>query len=387
MKESDMVDYFLLALEPTYYGHLVSAVGKSFNEVKLIDTNRIEDQAPEAPNINRNPMSAHQEANMIEIVHAEGEPKKPSQTVMMIRSSGVKTDEQSVGEKSVLKSSKKSVGPSVVVEKGSLSKVATKQEVEKVIVPGVASKPDIIVEGSLIDRVIIKPEERLKETPIEPATVVLNDEKEANNEEDSLQLDAQPGELQNLPAEEVQGLQRLILDKQELSSEQDQLLAERNQLVKCFPVLKAKVANMNELKSWLQQTEQDKMSHIQEDAQLHEGLKEAKCKWIELHDAVAAVIERESSFEDQVNNLKANLCSKIDEVNAAKEMSAKMEDRLKRVMEQNRLHTTSNVELDYILKAMKAENEELHAKIDKLRAKLQNQEDPLFSRKPTPCII
>lgn len=50
-------------------------------------------------------------------------------------------------------------------------------------------------------------EERLKETPIEPATVVLNDEKEANNEEDSLQLDAQPGELQNLPAEEVQVLQ------------------------------------------------------------------------------------------------------------------------------------------------------------------------------------
>jgi len=33
MKESEMVDYFLQALEPTYYAHLVSAVGKSFNEV------------------------------------------------------------------------------------------------------------------------------------------------------------------------------------------------------------------------------------------------------------------------------------------------------------------------------------------------------------------
>ncbi|XP_070024885.1 transcription factor bHLH121-like [Nicotiana sylvestris] len=31
MKESEMVDYFLQALEPTYYGHLVSAMGKSFN--------------------------------------------------------------------------------------------------------------------------------------------------------------------------------------------------------------------------------------------------------------------------------------------------------------------------------------------------------------------
>lgn len=100
--------------------HLKSAIHE------LIDTNRIEVQAPEAPNINRNPMPAHQEANMIEIVHAEGEPKKPSQTVMMIRSSGVKTDEQSAGEKLVLKPSKKSVEPAVAVEKGSLSKVVTK---------------------------------------------------------------------------------------------------------------------------------------------------------------------------------------------------------------------------------------------------------------------
>ncbi|XP_070007780.1 uncharacterized protein [Nicotiana sylvestris] len=33
MKESEMVDYFLQALEPTYFSHLVLAVGKSFNEV------------------------------------------------------------------------------------------------------------------------------------------------------------------------------------------------------------------------------------------------------------------------------------------------------------------------------------------------------------------
>lgn len=33
MKESEMMDYFLQALEPTYYGHLVLALGKSFNEV------------------------------------------------------------------------------------------------------------------------------------------------------------------------------------------------------------------------------------------------------------------------------------------------------------------------------------------------------------------
>ncbi|XP_070014861.1 uncharacterized protein [Nicotiana sylvestris] len=32
-KESEMVDYFFQALEPTYFSHLVSAIGKSFNEV------------------------------------------------------------------------------------------------------------------------------------------------------------------------------------------------------------------------------------------------------------------------------------------------------------------------------------------------------------------
>ncbi|XP_070002646.1 uncharacterized protein [Nicotiana sylvestris] len=33
MKESELVDYFLQALEPAYYGHLVSTIGKFFNEV------------------------------------------------------------------------------------------------------------------------------------------------------------------------------------------------------------------------------------------------------------------------------------------------------------------------------------------------------------------
>ncbi|XP_075110822.1 uncharacterized protein LOC107807837 [Nicotiana tabacum] len=33
MKEDEMVEYFLQVLEPTYYGHLISAIGKSFNNV------------------------------------------------------------------------------------------------------------------------------------------------------------------------------------------------------------------------------------------------------------------------------------------------------------------------------------------------------------------
>ncbi|XP_070029513.1 uncharacterized protein [Nicotiana sylvestris] len=47
--------------------------------------------------------------------------------------------------------------PSVVVKKGSPSDVVAKQEKSKVVVPGMANKPIIIVEGAHTDPVIIKP--------------------------------------------------------------------------------------------------------------------------------------------------------------------------------------------------------------------------------------
>ncbi|XP_070017514.1 uncharacterized protein [Nicotiana sylvestris] len=254
-KESEMVDYFLQALEPTYYCHLVSAIGKFFNEVvktgvmveeglksnkimsysaikattqaiqngtggiigkkkkedvetidsgsclfrrlrqldmlraiesklpnpppknldysvsceycfgipvhvtekcwqlknviqELIDTNWIEVQTPEALNINQNPLTTHQETNMIEIVHKGGEPKKPSKTVMIIWSSEVKPVKKPTVERSVKKLSGTNGEPSVVVKKGSPSDVAAKQGKSKVVVPGVANKPVIIVEGA-----------------------------------------------------------------------------------------------------------------------------------------------------------------------------------------------------------------------------------------------
>ncbi|XP_070008734.1 uncharacterized protein [Nicotiana sylvestris] len=131
--------------------HLKSAIQE------LINTNRIEVQALEAPNINRNPMPTHQETNMIEIMHKGGEPKKPSQTVMMIRSNGVKPIEQPTSERSMLKSSKTHGEPSMAVKKRFSSDVAEKQERVKVVVPGVASRPIVIVEGAHVDHVIIKP--------------------------------------------------------------------------------------------------------------------------------------------------------------------------------------------------------------------------------------
>ncbi|XP_070022933.1 uncharacterized protein [Nicotiana sylvestris] len=124
---------------------------------ELIDTKQIVLQTPEAPNINQNPLPTHDETNMIEIVHKEGEPKKPSQSVMMIWSSEVKPVKKPTVEGSVNKLSMTNGEPFVVVEKRSPSDAVAKQEKSKVIVPGLASKPIIIVEGARTDPVIIKP--------------------------------------------------------------------------------------------------------------------------------------------------------------------------------------------------------------------------------------
>ncbi|XP_070003266.1 uncharacterized protein [Nicotiana sylvestris] len=124
---------------------------------ELIDTNWIEVQTPEAPNINQNPLPTHQETNMNEIVHQGGEPKKPSQSVMMIRSSEVKTIKKPTVEGSVNKLSMTNGEPSMVVKKRSPCDDVSKQEKSKVVVPGLANKPVIIVEGACTDPVIIKP--------------------------------------------------------------------------------------------------------------------------------------------------------------------------------------------------------------------------------------
>ncbi|XP_070039697.1 uncharacterized protein [Nicotiana tomentosiformis] len=183
----------------------------------------------------------------------------------------------------------------------------------------------------------------------------------------------------NLLASE--GLQRLILEKQELASERDKPLVERNQLVEHLPVLEAKIAQMDELEARLQQYEQDRMDYSQEAAQLHENLEEAKAKWVELHDMVIVIAEHESDFMEQVNNLEAVLRAKIEEANAADEMREKMKEKFKRVMEQNRLHSSNNVELDFRISGMRTENEELQSKIDWIQVKLRDSKDSLVFEK------
>ncbi|XP_019237791.1 PREDICTED: uncharacterized protein LOC109217948 [Nicotiana attenuata] len=55
--------------------------------LELIDTNQNVAQSLDMPNINQNPLPADAKTHMIEIVHKDGEPRKSSKSVMMIRAS------------------------------------------------------------------------------------------------------------------------------------------------------------------------------------------------------------------------------------------------------------------------------------------------------------
>lgn len=123
------------------------------------------------------------------------------------------------------------------------------------------------------------------------------------------------------------------------------------------------------------------MDSSQEAAHLNKSLREAKYKWVQLHDIITDVTERESAIMSQVNNLEDDLRVRTEEARVAGEGKAKMEERLLKVMEQNRLHSSTNVIFDARDSVMKAENEELQAKVKKLRARLQNQEDSFIFEK------
>ncbi|XP_070008290.1 uncharacterized protein [Nicotiana sylvestris] len=131
---------------------------------------------------------------------------------------------------------------------------------------------------------------------------------------------------------------------------------------------------MEDLEARIQQSKQDIMVHNQEAAQLHGDLKDAKAKWPEVHDVVTAA-ECKSIFMEHVKNLEAKLFSKTEKSHVAEERRAKIEERLKRFMEQNRLHLTTNIEHDSKISTTKAKNEKLQSKIYKIREKLQDQED------------
>ena len=131
----------------------------------LIDTNKIEVQAPEAPNINQNPLPKHPEAHMIELVHEGGEPKKPSQIVMMIRAT---PKEKSINKEAGVQLKGEDVKPVVILGKNP-SAATRKPEPAKLVITGASSSPVVVVKGVCREPVIIKP---VVQTPVIDSKVV-----------------------------------------------------------------------------------------------------------------------------------------------------------------------------------------------------------------------
>nr|XP_009776970.1 PREDICTED: uncharacterized protein LOC104226638 [Nicotiana sylvestris] len=139
--------------------HLKSAIQE------LIDTNQIEVQSLEVPNINQNPLPAYAETYMIEIVYKDGKPEKRSKSVMMMcasESNSIKTPVVTNSTSLIVEGlidnlSKLDVKPFMIGVKGSPDNAEAKQGKLKLVMSGVASKPIIIVEGAHTAPIVIKP--------------------------------------------------------------------------------------------------------------------------------------------------------------------------------------------------------------------------------------
>ncbi|XP_070045891.1 uncharacterized protein [Nicotiana tomentosiformis] len=101
-------------------------------------------------------------------------------------------------------------------------------------------------------------------------------------------------------------------------------------------MLEAKAAEAGELEARLQHSEQEMIALSQEASQLNVQFQEAKAKWSDVQNDVLATAERESASIERLNNLEAALNSKAEEVDAAEDKRAQMNERYKRIMEHNK---------------------------------------------------
>nr|XP_016474738.1 PREDICTED: uncharacterized protein LOC107796470 [Nicotiana tabacum] len=130
---------------------------------ELIDINEIMVHSPDAPNINQNPLPAHAETHMIEIVRKDGEPKNSSKSFMMIRASEGNSFKAPDSTKAMPltvegvteKLRTLNVKPPVLVVEVPPDDVGASQEKPKVFVPGIPSKPIIVVEGLVLPLLLL----------------------------------------------------------------------------------------------------------------------------------------------------------------------------------------------------------------------------------------
>ncbi|XP_070048460.1 uncharacterized protein [Nicotiana tomentosiformis] len=187
------------------------------------------------------------------------------------------------------------------------------------------------------------------------------------------------GNLANFLA--FEGLQRLILNKEKLTSERDQLLAERDLIDARLLELEAKDVKAVELEARLQQIDQEVVTLSQETALLKVQFQEAKAKWSEVQNDVIAVVDREVASAKRINNLEAALNSKVEEAAVAEEKHARMEEKYKKVMEHNKFCNSTINDLVVSLQAARSERNNLSIEVDQLKEELQYQTTSLIVEK------
>ncbi|XP_070015477.1 uncharacterized protein [Nicotiana sylvestris] len=127
-----------------------------------------------------------------------------------------------------------------------------------------------------------------------------------------------------------EGLQRLIREKEELTSERNQLLAELDQAVLRLSELETKATEVIVLEARLQQSKQEVVNLSQEIRPLRVRFDEAKAKWAKVQDVILAATERETATTKIVIELEANLDSKIEELAAMEAKCAQLEEKYKK---------------------------------------------------------
>ncbi|XP_070021027.1 uncharacterized protein [Nicotiana sylvestris] len=116
--------------------------------------------------------------HMIEIIHKDGEPRKSSKSVMIIRASEsnlVKAPDSTKAKPLIIegvieKPSSLNLKPPVLVVNGLSKDVMASPESSKVVVPGIPNKPVVVVKGAPATPIIIKPVTQL---PVVDAKAVL----------------------------------------------------------------------------------------------------------------------------------------------------------------------------------------------------------------------
>lgn len=131
-------------------------------------------------------------------------------------------------------------------------------------------------------------------------------------------------------------------------------MAEREKIVARLTALEAQDVEAVELAARLQQREQDVVTLSQEVTLLRVQLQEAKAKWSKVQNVVLANANCEAGSNERLNNFEAALNSKAKETAAAEEKRAQMEERYKKIMEQNPIQILTFRDVDLSLGTTRA---------------------------------